>query len=86
VGETVARVHAIPIGQFGSRVGEPGFNRWSESVAHRWSQVRARSEAAGIDLGLIDGVEAGLLDAVVDVDQFVRPTLVHRDPGDRGHE
>jgi aminoglycoside phosphotransferase (APT) family kinase protein len=28
---------------------------------------------------LIDRVEAGILDAVFNVDQFVRPTLVHRD-------
>ena len=81
LGDAVATLHSIELMRFTSRINgdAPGFELWSEYLAHRWTEVRARAVGSGMDDTLLDRVEVQLLPLARSVDSVVRPVLCHRD-------
>jgi aminoglycoside phosphotransferase (APT) family kinase protein len=80
LGEAVARLHRVTQPEFTSRVSSgPGFERWSEFVAHRWGSVVERAEHAGVDHDLIAASEAALLPLASRFDDVAHPVVCHRD-------
>ena len=81
LGDAVATLHRIELPRFTSRINgdAPAFDVWSEYLAYRWYEVRARAVGSGMDDQVLDHVQARLLPLARSVDPVVRPVLCHRD-------
>lgn len=79
-GAAVARLHAVPLDAFASRVGgQPAFPSWAGYLRHRVPQIGARIEAAG-GIGLDhEALFARVLATADEVSAAVSPALTHRD-------
>jgi Ser/Thr protein kinase RdoA (MazF antagonist) len=81
LGDAVATLHRIELPRFTSRINgdAPAFALWSEYLAFRWDEVRARAVGSGMDDKVLDQVQARLVPLARSVDPVVRPVLCHRD-------
>jgi aminoglycoside phosphotransferase (APT) family kinase protein len=82
LGVAVRSLHEHPVDGFCSRLdgSKPSFGRWDDYVAFRWSEVRARVEAAAaFGEAEISDLERELAESAAAVADVVRPALCHRD-------
>ena len=79
LGAEVRRLHSIVQPQFTSRVGDDGFDRWSDFLDHRWDAVLSRVAQAEIDPTLAARVTELASSLAADLDELATPTLCHRD-------